>query len=292
MQSLRDAPGIIVSSPTSAPSPDDGKDFHLFSAFPAEIRMKIWEAALAPRIVRWIRTTEGNDVFTAPSGSLPLLSVCQESRAASFLYGMYRVLTASSKVYFSPIIDYLWLDPRWTDPQSLSNIPQEDPLESMRLQFGELRHVMVHPNWSGQRKDPAVSLAKVPSIRRILIAADEKSIAKQSAVMLESMQDLKYYYYGFHKGKANVKMPYIAVGCLGWTGAERRSLWHGAEDNRQLLTVFDNYAEMKAYLGYLRDEQWEFTQQRFNQPNIVHRLRRVLNAGSAIPTTAENSSVG
>lgn len=280
-------PSLQESLNPHMPVPDQSKDFHLFSAFPAEIRMRIWEAALAPRIVRWIRTTEGS-VFTAPSRSLPLLSVCRESRTAAFLYGMYQVLTASSKVYFSPIVDYLWLDPGWMDPDLLRTVPQDDPLEPVRLQFGQLRNIMVHPNWSGQRKDPVVSLASMPSIRRILVAADEKSIGVQSTVMLETMQDLKYYYYGFQKGMANSRIPYIAVGCLGWTGPERRSFWHGTEDSRQLLTVFENSAEMKAHLAYLREEEWKFTQQRFNQPKIVHRLRRVLNDGETGRTAAVN----
>jgi hypothetical protein len=81
------------------------KSYHLFSAFPPEIRIKIWEAvliweaALESRIVRWIRTTEGS-VFTAPSKSLPLLAVCKESRETAFLFAGYRVLTASSKSLF------------------------------------------------------------------------------------------------------------------------------------------------------------------------------------------------
>ena len=282
---------LHINPPTTEEVHVSQKDFHLFSALPTEIRMKIWEAALAPRIVRWIRTSESN-AFTAPSGSLPLLWVCEESRAAAFLYGMYRVLTGSSKAYFSPAIDFLWLDPGWADPHLLATAPRDDPLEPMRLQFGELQNIMVHPNWSGQPKIPAVALATIPSIRKILVAADEKSIGIQSKVMLETMQDIKYYYYGVQRGKENARMPYIAVGCLGWTGPDRRSLQHGAEDSRQLLTVFENFAEMKAHLAYLRDEQWKFTlQQKLDQPRIVHKLRRVLNHGEqADSATAGNSS--
>ena len=278
MQSTQDALNIHIPPPKYTSQPDDdGEPFHLFTAFPAEIRMRIWEASLAPRIVRWIRTTDGS-VFTAPSGSLSLLSVCQESRIAAFLYGAYRVLTASSKVYFSPVFDYLWLDPGWIDPHLLGTMIQDDPLDSMREQFGELQNIMVHPNWSGTRMHPAVSLASVPSIKQILVAADEKSIGIRSSVMLETMQDLKYYYYGCQKAETAPRIPYIAVACLGWTGPERRSPWHGSEDKRQLLTVFENFTEMKAHLAFLREEEWTFTQQqRFIQPRIVHRLRRVLN---------------
>jgi 2EXR family len=286
MQSTQDALNIHIPPPKYTPTPqpdDDGKDFHLFSIFPAEIRMRVWEASLAPRIVRWIRMTEGS-VFTAPSGSLPLLSVCQESRIAAFLYGAYRVLTASSKVYFSPVVDYLWLDPGWIHSHALGTIIQDDPLDSMRHQFGELRNIMVHPNWSGERKVPTVSLASVPSIRQILVAAEEKSIGIRSSVMLETMQDLKYYYYGCRKQKMAIRIPYIAVACLGWTGPERKSPWHGSEDKRQLLTVFENVTEMKAHLAYLREEEWTFTQQqRVIQPRIVHRLRQVLNRDEEEP---------
>jgi hypothetical protein len=251
---------------------DDSKAFHLFANLPTEIRMRIWKAALAPRIVRWVRSANGHR-FIAPPRSLPLLAVSQESRIAAFLYGMYRVLTAYSNVYFSPVIDFLWIDPGWTDPYILRRIPEEDPLDSMREQFGELRNVMVHPNWSGERKEPLLSFATLPSVRIILVAADERSIGVQSEVMLETMQDIKYYYYGFQKGMPNKQIPYIAVGCLGWTGIERGSLWRGETDNRKLLAVFENYAEMKAHLAYLREEEWKFTQQRFDQPKIVHKLR-------------------
>jgi hypothetical protein len=278
------------TSPTEyEEAPGEMKDFHLFSALPTDIRMKIWEAALAPRIVRWIRTTEGS-AFTAPRGSLPLLWVCQESRTAAFLYGMYRVLTGSTKAYFSPAIDFLWLDPGWTGTNVSQTIPQDNPLEPMRPQFGELRNVMVHPNWSGQPKGPAVPLATIPSIRKILVAADEKSIGIQSKVMLETMQDIKYYYHAFRRGNEGASMPYVAVGCLGWTGPDRRSLQHGAEDSRQLLAVFENTAEMKAHLAYLRDEQWKFTlRQRLDQPKIVHKLRRVLNREEAAQATLSNN---
>jgi len=37
----------------------------------------------------------------------------------------------------------------------------------MQLQFGELRHVMVHPNWSGQRKDPARHCLDGQSVRKV-----------------------------------------------------------------------------------------------------------------------------
>lgn len=250
--------------------------------------MKIWEAALAPRIVRWIRGTQGS-VFTAPSKSLPILSVCQESRSVAFFYGQYRVLTGSTKVYFSPVYDYLWIDPGWTKPH-ISDTILDKTLDTLREQFGEVRNIMVHPNWSGERKEPAVSLANVPSIRRILVAADEKSIGIRSSIMLDTVQDLKYYYYNFQKENAATKMPYLAVGCLGWVGLERRSLWHGTEDRRQLLTVFENYGEMKNHLAYLREEQWTFIQQQRSQSKGNHKLLRTQNTEAAESPTVSNAS--
>src|SRR3954462_6136211 len=70
---------------------DDGVRFHSFSALPIEIRLQIWELVLEPRVVRRKRK-ESRIVFTAPSGSIPLMSVSQESRMAAFLYGKYRNL--------------------------------------------------------------------------------------------------------------------------------------------------------------------------------------------------------
>lgn len=281
MQAPREELNIQMSTPV----PNPHQDFHLFSALLEEIRMRIWEVALAPRIVRWTRTA-GRNAFTTPSRSLPLLSVCRESRKAAFLYGMYQVLTSPSRVYFSPVIDYLWLDPIWT--YLSTTVPPDDPLEAVRQQLGKFRNVMVHPNWSGKRKEPTISLASVPSIRRILVAADEKTIGIHSSVMLGTVEDVKSYYDDVQKGMENVRIPYIAVGCLGCSGPERRSLRHGAEDTRQLLAVFENSAEMKAHLAHLREEEWKFTQQRFNQPKIVHRLRRVVNNGEGDSTTAMN----
>jgi hypothetical protein len=264
---------------------NDGRTFPLFSSLPPEIRTRVWEASLAPRIVRWIRKNEGG-VFTAPPRSLPLMSVCRESRAAAFLYGKYRVLTDSSKVYFSPLIDYLWFDPMWTTLGSWRTFPQDDPLESIRPQLGELRNVMVHPNWSGERKDPMVSFARLP-LKRVLVAADEKSIGLQSQVMLDTMQDIMYYYLAFRRENPGTKIPYIAVGCLGWTGNEPRYLRHG--NNRQLLKVFENHAEMKAHLAYIREEEWKFTQERFVRPKIAHNLRWVRNGERPVNGIGEST---
>lgn len=275
--------------PSRQPSGFTGlEDFYLFVTLPVEIRVKIWEAALAPRIVRWIRGTDGS-VFTAPSGSLPLLSVCQESRSTAFFYAQYRVLAGLKKVYFSPVLDYLWIDPGWTKPY-VSDTVLDDRHDTLREQFGEVQNIMVHPNWSGERKEPAVSMANVPSIKRILVAADEKSIGIRSSIMLDTVQDLKYYYYNFHKENAATKMPYIAVGCLGWVGLERRSIWHGSEDKRQLLMVFENYGEMKNHLAYLREEQWKFIQQQRSQSKGISGLFRMRRTEAAGPPTISNAS--
>ena len=255
---------------------ENDRKFSIFSALPAEIRMRVWESSLTPRIIRWIRMNDRN-VFSTPSNSLPLLAVSRESREAAFLYGKYQFLTASaSPLYFSPILDYLWFDPGWTQlhmHQPHLSPFREDPLEPLLPDLSLLQNIMVHPNWSDQRMRPTVLFAKLPLIKRVLVAADEKSIGFQNQVMLETVKDIKMYYNAVQNANPAVRRPYIAVGCLGWTGQERRSIRHGNEDTRQLVTIFENDSEMKAHLNFLREEEWKFTQ-RFDRPKIVHSLRR------------------
>lgn len=274
-------PSETTGCVTSPSETDSEKSYHRFTTFPPEIRIKIWEAALESRIVRWTRTPDGN-VFTGPSKSLPLLAVCKESRETAFLFAGYRLLAGSSKAYFSPVLDYLWLDPKWG---GLDKLEPVNLLASLREQFGDLRNVMVHPNWSSHRMAPTVSLASIPSIQRILVAADEKSIGIRSSIMLDTMQDLKYYYYRCQREKPGIEIPYIAVGCLGWTGAERRSLTHSSEDKRQLLAVFENYAEMKAHLALMREEEWKFTQQQRLKSKFPFKLRQIPNKDVGGPST-------
>jgi hypothetical protein len=237
--------------------------------------MKIWEAALKSRIVRWTRSEDQN-LFTAPSRSLPLMVVSRESREAAFLYGWYRNLSdASNPVYFSPKIDYLWFDPGWTELGNVTSKSLSDPLEAMLPKLGDLQNIMVHPNWSGRRRRPTVLFGKVPSIRKVLVAADEKSIGLHGKVMLETVKEIRSYYAALTSGVATAETPYIAVGCVGWVGEERRRMHHGTEDSRQLVKIFEKQWEMNSHLHYLREEEWQFTHNHFNRPKIVHKLRFV-----------------
>jgi hypothetical protein len=278
------------TSPVCLRRQEDVITFHLFPDFPAELRMKIWEVSLAPRIVRLLRMND-RSVFTAPSKELPLMWVCRESREAAFLYGKYmRIVGSSSKVYFSPLIDYLWLDPGWTDWKHWKPRSKDDQLRgAYPFLFQDVRNIMVHPNWSGERRIPATSLASLPHVERVLVGADESSIGRNSDVMLGTMQDINSYYLAFKKDRPETKMPYIAVGCLGWTGKERTNFRHGKEDGRQLVKVFEGIGEMKAHVAFLREEQQKFAQDRFDHPKIVHNLRWVKN-GRTLQEVAIKSS--
>ncbi|KAG0648217.1 hypothetical protein D0Z07_5311 [Hyphodiscus hymeniophilus] len=266
-------------APDNTPSPPSYDDacpsFHPFSELPVELRAKIWEASLKPRIVRWTRTNDQNS-FTSPSRSLPLMIVSKEAREAAFLYGGYQNLTNDqTPVYFSPQLDYFWFDPGWTDLGSSSHMFLNDPLEELLPKLGELENIMIHPNWSGHRRRPSVSFGKVRSIRQVLVAADEKSIGFHGKVMLETVKEVKSYYTFLESQEQDTKIPYVAVGCVGWVGEERRRMHHSSEDNRQLVKVFEKQREINSHMHRLRKEEWQFTRNAFNRPKIVHKLRFV-----------------
>lgn len=278
-QNLLDTPVFGHSEIRSAPPPyaDPWSNFSLFPNLPSEIRLKIWEAALRSRIVRWIRKNDRN-VFTAPSRSLPLLAVSREAREAAFLYGGYQNMADSSNpVYFSPKIDYLWFDPGWIELFEATTTKMVDPLDPALPDLSQMRNIIVHPNWSETRRRPAVSFGKLPMVEKVLVAADEKSLGFQSKVMLETVKDIKSYYAalraGVQDGDVAVKTPYVAVGCVGWIGEERRKIHHGSEDNRQLVKIFELKSEMNAHMSFLREEEWRFTHDRFDRPKIAHKLR-------------------
>ena len=258
--------------------------FHFFAKCPVEIRIKIWRAALTPRIIK-CKHSNNQNIFTGPSTPITLLNVSKESRETAFLYGEYGLVSTSpSMVYFSPIVDYLWFDAGWTPlaPQEFqAQLLQPPPLrhdfsESLPAHLMNLQNIMVHPNWSDQRMKPTIKFAKFPRLARILVAADERSIGIQSQVMMDTIYDLKIYFAIAKKHDTKVKMPDIAVGCLGWTGADGRRLHHANEDNRQLVGIFENYGEMKDHQGKLREEEWRFTRDHFAtpKPSIIAKLER------------------
>lgn len=204
------------------------------------------------------------------------MPVSREAREAAFLYGAYRNLTNETcPVYFSPKLDYLWFDPGWFEPGSLSACTHVDPLEALLPKLGDVRNIMVHPNWSGRSRRPTVLLGKVPSIRKILVAADEKSIGFHGKVMLETVKMIKSYYAQLTTQGQALEAPYVAIGCVGWVGEERKRMHHGSEDSRQLVRIFEKQWEMNSHMHHLREEEWQFTHNHFNRPKIVHKLRFV-----------------
>lgn len=259
-------------------SPSDHRNalsyFAPFPRLPIEIRNQIWRASLTPRIVKWIRKHDQN-VFEVPSKSLTLLSVNHESREAALFYGEYLLVSESPRtMYFSPIIDYLFFDPGWVDLIGLqADSRRPDPIDLFLPELSDIRNIMVHPNYTEERKIPTVLFEKLQFLERVLVAADEKSIGFQSQCMIGTVYDIdKYYMTTARRRIPDVKKPYIAIGCLGWVGLERRSMHHGSEDRRQLVAVFENSNQMKAHATSLREEEWQFVQERFQQGRPKFKL--------------------
>ncbi|KAL5319359.1 hypothetical protein ACEPPN_012410 [Leptodophora sp. 'Broadleaf-Isolate-01'] len=125
---------------------------------------------------------------------------------------------------------------------------------------------MVHPHYTDERKRPSAQFEKLARLEQILVAADEKSIGFQSKFILGTAYDIKLYYAADVRSRKSVRgpgvrTPYIAVGCLGWTGDERRKMHRGEQDTRELVAVFENEAQMKVHLAGVREEEWRFTQE-------------------------------
>ncbi|TVY31817.1 hypothetical protein LOCC1_G008924 [Lachnellula occidentalis] len=268
--------------------------FTIFPKLPAELRAKVWQAAITPRVVRCQRTNDEN-LFTAPSKSLSLFEVSRESRNIAFLYGGFILLsTTPCYVYFSPKIDYLLFDVGWKSigppryplihPATPPKVPQEFimSLEAIDPALKMLRNIMVHPNWNDQRMLPTVPLAGFPLLERVLVASDEKSIGLRSEVMFSTVHDIKMYYGITRQREPEVTTPRIAVGCLGWTGKDRWTMHHGRHDNRQLVAVFQDYAAMKEHQRLLQEEEKRFTQERFGPrtPSFMLKLRQAREAHS------------
>lgn len=272
--------------------------FTIFPRLPAELRAKIWQAAITPRVIRCQRTNDEN-LFTAPSKSVTLFEVSRESRDIAFLYGGFILLsTTPCYVYFSPKIDYLLFDVGWkslTPPRYQRVIhaatPPKSPqdfiasLEAIDPALKMLRNIMVHPNWNDQRMTPTVALARFPCLERVLVASDEKSIGLRSEVMFSTVHDIKMYYAITRERSPEVTNPRIAVGCLGWTGKDRWTMHHGRHDNRQLVAVFQDYAAMKEHQKLLQEEEKRFTEERFGPrtPSFMLKLRLAREAHSTEP---------
>jgi hypothetical protein len=281
----------MIESATSVES-HSHTTFILFPLLPPEIRFQIWAAALTPRIVKWTRKN-GMKIFTASTKSPPLAIVFEESRKAALFHGKYQNLyAASTPLYFSPLIDFLMFDPGWRDivkyPGPLYTPPGLDPLESLPANLLGMRNIMVHPNYTDNRKVPSTSFEKLSGLEQLLVVADEKSIGFQSKFMLGTIYDISKYYHGRRREGVKLRAPYIAIGCLGWTGAERQKIHHGKEDDRKLVAISESGEEMKAHLYLLREEQWKFTQE---QKCARRRLNLHLRGPVAIPTQQPSGSI-
>ncbi|KAH7310024.1 hypothetical protein BKA65DRAFT_559341 [Rhexocercosporidium sp. MPI-PUGE-AT-0058] len=275
-------------------APSSPRVFTLFLNLPPELRAPIWKHALPRRIIKWTRTANSS-TFSAPSNSTPLFEVCKESREIAMLYGEYidvsepSVSSSSSSgsnsdqpVLFSPLLDYLLFEPIWTDliPRPGAKI-LPDPLDSLPANMRKVRSIMVHPHYTDERKRPTALFEKLPCLEQVLVAADEKSIGFQSKFILGTVYDIKLYYAAdvrrrIPESERSFKTPYIAVGCLGWTGKERRKMNHGKQDTRELVAVFENEAQMKVHLAGVREEEWKFTQElQLGKPVLKLNFRRV-----------------
>lgn len=289
-------------------SSSSSSQFPQFSRLPPEVRSYIWKASLTPRIIKWARLLNEDgittNIFTAPSKPLTVFYVSRESRQVATLYCGYRNISTTSKpVYFSPERDYLFLDIGWTDlvprPRGIFAPPPPpiiDPLDSILPQMVDVKQIMVHPNYDEERKKPRAKLERFPHLQEILIAASEKSIGVQSSSMQSSIYDLKKYYEAIVRPQnLGVKIPHIAVGCLGWPKDERRSIYPGQrrdEDSRELIAVFEEESEMKAHLRSIREEEWSFTQRlKMQQPKksiLKFRPGKEIDLGSYTPSRPDS----
>ncbi|CZT12789.1 uncharacterized protein RAG0_16493 [Rhynchosporium agropyri] len=264
--------------------------FTLFSNLPPELRAPIWKLALPRRIIKWTRNT-GVNTFSTPKNSI--FEVCKESREAAMLYGEYvnvseplRSFISDSclekPVLFSPLFDILLFEPIWTNLMPVLGAKiTPDPLDSLPTQMRTVRSIMVHPHYTDERKKPAALFEKLPFLEQILVAADEKSVGSQSKFILGTVYDIRLYYAAdvrkrIPEQESRSKTPFVAVGCLGWTGKERRKMNHGKQDTRELVAVFENEAQMKAHLAGVREEEWRFTQElQLKRPVLKLRFKNL-----------------
>ncbi|CAG8974846.1 hypothetical protein HYALB_00000461 [Hymenoscyphus albidus] len=298
-----------IAQTPAAPSP---AAFHPFPALPSEIRSKIWEASLIPRLIKCKREGSKN-IFSGPSMPVALLSVCRESRENAFLYGEYILVPSSPgpALYFSPAIDYLWIEAGWkplvpTEPVFFIQLFEGQPLErnhdftkSLTKEIMGLRNVMTGPNWSEARSMPTVTFSDFPHLERILVAADEYSVGNQSKVSRDTVYDLKMHYHDSNKDREDgqkAAVPEIAIGCLGWVGEEKSKLHHMFEDNRQLLHIFTTDSAMRDHQQRVREEAFMFTQKKRNvsqaRDGLIEKLQRAQELSEKNKKMASNTYSG
>jgi len=246
---------------------EEEKSFHLFSKFPAEIRIRIWQLAFTPHIIRWVRT---DDEATPSSNRFPyshrqniIHHANREAREAIFLHAKFVKLGLAEGHRYSPSYDYLHLDPAWKK-LSKPQLPV-DPFSSLSFDHHLIRRIMVNPNYTEERMKPGLAFEKLPELREVLVVADEKSVGMKKKFMLASVYDLQKYFEGAKRRDPSIRIPYIAVGCLGWVGNDRMRIWHSMEDRRQLVAVFENSNEIQEHLSKVRGEETQFLERTFSQ---------------------------
>ncbi|KAH8594621.1 hypothetical protein B0O99DRAFT_595123 [Bisporella sp. PMI_857] len=265
--------------------------FSVFPELPTELRMRVWQLALEPRIVRWSQTSSSDgshSAFEAFPKSVSLLSVSQEARTAAFLYGEYQTLNTKSKIYFSPMLDYLWFNPGWFDSRSVFAQQRTTTLAlemgAVFQDFACVKKVMVHPNWDTEfEAKPSIQFTRLPLVEQVLVVADEKSVGLRSEIMLRTTKEVARHYVMFHEGKQNIRYPHVAVGCLRWSAAGKGQSPRSPGSGPQLVAIFESSEEMKAHLSSVLKAELEFTKQRFGQPKIVHKLRFKQRPTESVP---------
>jgi hypothetical protein len=168
------------------------------------------------------------------------------------------------------VIDYLHLDPAWR--QLTAAQLARDPFSSLSFDVQSIKKIMVNPNYTDDRMKPGLALERLSSLEEILVVADEKSVGLKGKFMLASVYDLQKYFEGIKRQHPKTRIPYIAVGCLGWVGEEKRQLSHPSEHKRELVAVFDSQAELKEHLVKMRDEEVNFLQTRFHGKQTGFKL--------------------
>jgi hypothetical protein len=242
-------------------------NFELFVALPTEVRIRIWQLAFTPHIIRWVRTDdEGNpsrNQFPYSPRQNAVYHVNRESRESISLLAKFVALDNQAHHKYGPSHDYLHLDTAWRElskPQ-LSN----DPFTLLPFDCRLVGRIMINPNYTEQRMKPGLAFEKLPNLREVLVVADEKSVGLKDKFMLASVYDLRKYFEGAKRQNPKIKLPRIAVGCLGRVGRDRLQIAHSMEDRRQLIAVFDNQAEIKEHLNKVREEESNFLRSTFSQ---------------------------
>jgi len=241
--------------------------FLYFAFLPAELRIRIWELAFTPHIIRWVRiddeATLSSNKYPYSRRLNPISQVSREAREAIFSFAKFVKLGDLLYHRYSPSHDYLHLDTAWRElskPQL-----EKDPFVSLPFDYCSITRVMINPNYTEERMKPGLAFEKLPALKEVLVVADEKSVGLKDKFMLASVYDLQKYFQVLKGRNAKITVPYIAIGCLGRVGSDRTRIAHSTEDRRQLIAIFENQFEIKEHLNKVREEETRFLKSTFNQ---------------------------